>query len=115
MRASDHPGAKSAAHAYPRIDSLWRLELTLESRNLRKDDPKLVSAAYTLAGSAVTWWIERFGIEKIREALTLIGEGYDPNTALRKVTRFAVGDMDPEWRAALMVNGSQPPTDDASS
>ena len=86
-----------------------RLEATLNSADLRKEDPDQVEAAYYVSGSLVAWWVERAGLASVRDVLARIGQGQGLNRAIRKAAGMSLRSMEREWRRELYkTHGSRP-------
>jgi hypothetical protein len=91
---------------YARLLSINGIQRALNSRDLRKDDPKLVSAAYQFAGSLVSWWIDKKGIAKVCKAIALIGGGWDPALAAYVGTGTWMWGLVRQWRKHLSGLGT---------
>lgn len=87
---------------YVRLLSTGGMELSLNSLELRKDDPTLVSAAYDFAGSLVLWWIEKTGMAEVRRTIELIGGGWSPTLAAYVGTKVWMWRMVGQWRKHLL-------------
>lgn len=87
---------------YARLLSINGIEGALNSRNLCKDDPDLVSAAYEFAGSLVSWWIDKRGIERVRHTIELIGGGWNQTLAAYMGTRVWMWSLVRQWRKHLV-------------
>lgn len=81
--------------------NLERLAGLLVSPDERKDNPSRVSAAYFVTGSFVEFWVERHGIESVRDALVRIGKGQRPDRAVHKATGTPLREIEREWRRGL--------------
>lgn len=81
------------------------LEGVLDSRDLFKDDPKKVTAAYYLSGSFVAWWVQLRGLANVREALVYIGEGMSNDAAIGKAAGMSLRQMERQWRR-FMLDGN---------
>lgn len=84
-----------------RMLSLRRIAGVLRSPDERKDNPAMVNAAYLLSASFVGFWIERIGIESVREALVLMGEENDAGRAIRKAAGRRLSEIERGWRESL--------------
>jgi len=91
---------------YEHLFSTDRMNGVLSSRDLRKDDPALVSAAYEFAGNLVMWWVERKGIKSVREAFKRISEGQSTERAISAAMGMSIGRMEHEWRESVMAGES---------
>lgn len=95
------PKIDAAISRDPDLLSISHIQASLVSRDLRKDDPSRVDAAYHLAGSIVAWWLDNHGLESLRTALTLIGQGDDDDHAVHRAIGLSRGELEREWRESL--------------
>jgi hypothetical protein len=86
---------------YPRLISIARVQGALASADMRKDDPGQVHAAYSVAGSIVGYWLDRYGLHTLRAALQRIGNGEDDDHAIRRTLGISRGELEREWRKGI--------------
>ncbi len=77
------------------------LEHALSSRDLRKDEPMTVDAAYVMAGNLVGYWVESKGLQSVRETLARMGKGQPVEHAIRGAAGVSLRDLLTGWRKSI--------------
>lgn len=94
---------------FERLLAIDRLDGALSSNSLRKDDPDLVSAAYMLAGSLVAWWVEKKGLHSLRDAIVMIGGGWNATLATYAAAKTSLRSIEHGWRTYLLSSDEHQP------
>jgi len=105
LRADRIASAAECAANYPRLADIRAIEIALGSRDLFVDDPDMVDAAYALAGSLVTWIVEKFGIARLKDVMMRIGQGDDPKRAFSRPPAVPIKRVQNEWLKSLKLSG----------
>lgn len=95
-----------------RLLSLSRLEGAFTDADLYKDDPELVEAAYYLAATMVSFWVERSGLGSVRDALIRIGDGEGVRRSISRATGVSLWQLERAWRRSVRasIGGSRGPS-----
>ncbi len=67
-------------------------------------DPSIARNSYSLALSAIDFFIEEFSMFNLLEALEALAEGKDTDTALRLSTGFGLDEFENFWRKSVLGN-----------
>ena len=90
------------ASRYPDLARTPRLDASLSSADMRKDAADRVDAAYYLAANLVEYWIDRQGLESVREALVQIRRGRSAARAVGRSTGISLRALERDWRSRLL-------------
>ena len=85
------------------LSTVGRIQSAFLSIDMTKDQPERLLAAYYLSSSLVHWWVDHKGMESVRQALVLIGEGRSVESAVHRATGIALSDMERKWREQLIA------------
>ncbi|MDO8587439.1 MAG: hypothetical protein Q7T82_10395 [Armatimonadota bacterium] len=108
-------GARESADAQAKgreLLSVDELEVAFATASSPGSNLRVVRAAYYLSATFLEFWVERFGLNSVRDALERIGSGSDSQRAISQSTGLPFRGLEREWRSLIQRRfgwNQQPP------